>query len=188
MNKQVEDLYEMIVGEGSTLGNLLAKIPGLRGYMERSRRREADQLLRETISARLEQVRLQLSGVHQELGRNISQGIRFAESLGRADNLLMGLIGKIKDAPQGYAGFFDAVKVEAEDLARIYAFDEQMLNTADQIAADVSALEKATYDGGDIGAALQELTSDLRLGNETFNARQEILSGVGETEEVTSDL
>jgi hypothetical protein len=178
MDKQVEDLYGMIVEEGSTLGNLLAKIPGLKGYMERSRRREADQLLRETISARLDQARLQLSGVHQELGRNISQGIMFAEDLGRADNLLMGLSGKIKDAPQGYAGFFDAVKVEAEDLARIYAFDEQMLNTTDQIAADTAALEKATYDGGDVGSALRELTNDLRLGNELFSSRQEVLSGI----------
>jgi hypothetical protein len=186
MQTQVEDLYGTIVGEGSTLGNLLAKIPGLRGYMERSRRREADQLLRDTISARLEQIRLQLSGVHQELGRNISQGIIFAEDLGRADNLLMGLIGKIKDAPQGYAGFFDAVKVKEEDLAQIYAFDEQMLNTTDQIGADVAALEKATYDSGDIGAALRELTADLRLGNETFSARQEVLSGVRDGESVES--
>jgi hypothetical protein len=178
MDKQVEDLYGMIVEEGSTLGNLLAKVPGLRGYMERSRRREADQLLRETISDRLDQVRLQLSGVHQELGRNISQGIVFAEDLGRADILLMGLIGKIKDAPQGYAGFFDAVKVDTEDLARIYAFDEQMLNTADQIAVDVAALEKAVYDGGDIRSALRGLTADLRLGHETFGGRQEVLSGI----------
>jgi hypothetical protein len=135
-------------------------------------------LLRDTISARLDQVRLQLSGVHQELGRNISQGIVFAEDLGRADILLMGLIGKIKDAPQGYAGFFDAVKVDTEDLARVYAFDEQMLNTTDQIAADVAALEKAVYDGGDIRSALQELTADLRLGHETFGGRQEVLAGI----------
>ena len=179
MKKDIGDLYETIVGESTSLGDLLSKIPGLSGYMERGRRREADQILRETIAGRLEQVRLQLSGVHRELSRDIVLAMNYAEDLGRADSQLMGLIGKIKDAPQGYAGFFDAIKVKEEDLARLYAFDEQMLNSVDQIAADSSALEKAVGDKGDIDGALRELTDDLRYANETFNGRNEVLSGIG---------
>ena len=85
----------------------------------RIHRREADQLLRETLSDRLEESRLQLSSVHQELSGDIVKAIDFAESLGRADTRLMGLIGKIKDAPQGYAGFFDAVKIKEDDWVGI---------------------------------------------------------------------
>ena len=99
MKDYVSDLYEKITGESTGLGKLLGKIPGLDGYMERSRRREADQLLRETISARLEDVRLQLGNVHHELSRDIIKAMDHAEPLGRADTLLMGLIGSIKDAP-----------------------------------------------------------------------------------------
>lgn len=178
MKDYVSDLYEKITGESTGLGKLLGKIPGLDGYMERSRRREADQLLRETISARLEDVRLQLGNVHHELSRDIIKAMDFAEPLGRADTRLMGLIGKIKDAPEGYAGFFDAVKVKEEDLAQLYAFDEGMLNHVDQIAASVAALEKATMEDGDIGAGIRELNTTLQEANETFSTRNEILAGI----------
>lgn len=181
MKKHVSDLYDKISSESTGLGDLLSKIPGLDGYMERGRRREADQLLRQTIADRLEDVRLQLANVHQELSRDIAKAMDHAEPLGRTDARLMGLIGKIKDAPEGYAGFFDAVKVKEEDLARLYAFDEQMLNYVDQIAADVSALEKAVRDDGDIDGQLRALDETLQEANNTFSSRNEVLSGVSDS-------
>jgi len=178
MKDQVFDLYEKIKGESTGLGNLLSKIPGLDGYMERGRRREADQILRQTIASRLEEIRLELSRVHQELSRDIVNAIYHAEPLGRADTALMGLIGKINDAPQGYAGFFDAIKVKEDDLARLYAFDESMLNHVDQIGASVAALEKATRENGDVEAAIRDLDQALQEANSTFNSRNEVLKGV----------
>lgn len=178
MVEKVEGFYEKIVGDAGTLRNLLSKIPGLSGYMERGRRREADQLLRDTITGRLEQVRLNYSAVYQTVGRDIFLAMDHAEQMGRADNLMMGLIGKIKDAPVGYAGFFSAIDVDAEDLARLYSFDEQMLNHTDQIGAEVDALSKAVADGGDIGQTLTALTTSLLEANETFNSRQEVLNGI----------
>ncbi len=178
MVEKVEGFYEKIVGDSGRLRNLLSKIPGLSGYMERGRRREADQLLRDTITGRLEQVRLNYSSVYQTVSRDIFMAMDYAEQMGRADNLMMGLVGKIKDAPVGYAGFFSAVKVDAEDLARLYSFDEQMLNHTDQIQAEVDALTKMVNDGGNIGEPLTALTTALLEANEIFNSRQEVLNGI----------
>lgn len=179
MKEYVADLYAQISGEESTgLGNLLSKVPGLSGYMEKGRRREADQILRETIAGRLEEVRLQMSEVHHQLSRDIALAMNYAEALGRADSRLMGLIGKIRDAPQGYAGFFDAIKVKEEDLARLYIFDEQMLNHVDQIAADSEALQTAVSSGANIDAAIKQLNDDLGVANESFNSRNEVLMGI----------
>jgi hypothetical protein len=174
----VPDMYDKIEQQSTGLGQLLSKVPGFGGYMERSRRREADQILRKTISSRLEQTRLRLSNVHQELSRDISKAIEYAEPLGRADTRLVGLIGKIRDAPEGYAGFFDAVKVKEDDLARVYAFDESMLGYADQISADVDALQKAVYDDGDIEGGIRELDHTLSEANAAFDSRQELLAGI----------
>ncbi|MCL4868257.1 MAG: hypothetical protein KJ063_04750 [Anaerolineae bacterium] len=174
----VPDMYEKIQDESTFLGKIASKIPGFSGYMEKSRRREADEILRRTISDRLEATRLELSSVHQELSGDIILAIEHAEPLGRVDNRLMGLIGKIKDAPQGYAGLFDAVKVKEDDLARIYEFDNQMLLYADQIATGAAALQKAVYDGGNIKQAIRELDRTVQEANNTFGSRQEILSGV----------
>lgn len=187
MKEQISDLFDKIQGESTGLGNLLSKVPGLDGYMERSRRREADQLLRKTIADRLEGSRLQLGSASEELSRDIIKAMDHAEPLGRVDTRLMGLIGKVKDAPQGYAGFFDAIKVKEEDLARIYAFDENMLNYADQIAAGTAVLEKAVVDDGDISGAIRELDSTLKEANSTFDGRDEVIKGIGESA-ATDDL
>ena len=180
LKNSVGDLYAQIAGEESTaLGDLLAKIPGLDGYMERGRRREADSILRQTIVGRLEQVRLQLSDVHHTLSRDIALAVDHAESLGRAETRLMGLMGKIKDAPVGYAGYFDAIKVKEEDLARIYAFDSDMLGHVDQVAADVDTLQSAVNGGAQIEAAITQLNDDLAVANETFAGRSEVMRGIG---------
>lgn len=174
----IQDMYGKVSDERGFFSNLISKIPGFKGYMEKAARREADQLLRDSISSRLEQSRLDLAAVQQTLGRDIIAAIDFAEPIGRADNQLMGLIGKIKDAPQGYAGFFDAVKVQEDDLQRIYDFDNQMLDHAAQINADIAALNKAVNDGANIEAAINMLNQDLKLANELFNTRQEVISQV----------
>ncbi|NLF64362.1 MAG: hypothetical protein GX579_07135 [Chloroflexi bacterium] len=172
------DLYEKIESESTALGRLLAKLPGFGGYMERSRRRQADKMLRDAISARLEETRLRLANVHQELSRDIIKAIDHAEPLGRADSRLMGLVGKIKDAPQGYSGFFDATKVDAQDLARIYDFDAQMLTYAETIEAEVNALQEAVREDGAIGDQIRILDAAVQDANATFNKRQEVLRGV----------
>lgn len=180
MKELVSDLFTKIQGETSKLESLLEKVPGLSGYMEKGKRRDADQLLRETMAARLEEVRLTFSTVHQDISHDIIKAIDHAEPLGRADTLFKGLIGKIKDAPVGYAGFFDAVKVKEDDLARIYAFDESMLAHVDQVEASTAALAKAAQDDGDIAGGIRELTAVLRAANETFSKRDEVIKGIGE--------
>ncbi len=178
-DSSVPDMYDKIEGEGSGLGQLASKIPGFDGYIERSRRREADQKLRIAIANRLEESRLHLANIHQDLGRDIVKAMDYSEDLGRADTRLMGLIGKIRDAPGGYAGFFDAVKIKEDDLARIYEFDESMLSFCNQIDADIDSLESATLEDGDIKSSIRAIDLTLREANAAYQGRQEILSGVG---------
>ena len=109
MTDEVQNLYDMIGSERGPLSRLLSKIPGFSGYMEKKSRRDADQLLRDTISGRMQQARLDLGSVQHALSRDIILGIEYAEPIGRADNQLMGLLSKIKDAPQGYAGNLDGL-------------------------------------------------------------------------------
>lgn len=180
MKDHVSDLFTQIKGDESRLEELLNKIPGLGGYMEKGKRRDADQLLRKTIADRLDETRLKFSSVHQEISGDIIKAIDLAEPLGRADTLFNGLIGKIKDAPVGYASFFDDVKVKEDDLARIYAFDESMLAHADQIEASTASLVKAAENGGELSMELRELTAVLRQANETFSSRDEVIKNISE--------
>jgi hypothetical protein len=178
MKNNVSDLYDKIQGESTGLGNLLSKIPGISGYMEKGRRREADQILRDTIANRLEQSRIKMGTVMQDLSRDIVAAIDHAEPLGRVDTKLAGLIGKIEAAPQGYAGFFDAIKVKEDDLARIYSFDSEMLTFADEIDSAIDALSKAVVDGGDVGGSIRTLDGLLNQANASFATRDEVIQGI----------
>ena len=173
----VPDMYQKIEDESTWLGRLASKIPGFSGYMERSRRREADQMLRDTIANRLEQTRLALSNVHQDLSSDIILAMDYAEPLGRADNRLMGLIGKSKEAPQGYGGFFDAVKVDENDISRLYQFDANMLDYAEAIEANVTALQATISGDGNVREQIRALDASIQDANNALSARQEILSG-----------
>ena len=77
--------------------------------------------------------------------------------------------------------------MKEEDLARIYAFDENMLNHADQIAASTAVLEKAVVDSGDIGGAIRDLDSAVKEANTIFADRDEVIKGIGEPP-ATADL
>ncbi|MCK5922819.1 MAG: hypothetical protein KAG66_17890 [Methylococcales bacterium] len=171
------DLFKKISDESTGLGKLLAKLPGMRTLIDKSRRREADQLLRQTVATQLGESRLQLGHVVEELGRDISLAIDFAAALGSADTRLMGLIGKIEAAPVGYSAAFDAIKTDEAKLAAIYDFDAGMLDHADLIQATVAALAKAVRDSGDIAAAIRELDKAEIDAGATFASRASLLSG-----------
>ena len=176
----MKDAFERVTEEKGFLGKILDKIPGFSGYSERGSRRAADQLLRSSISDRLQAVRLELANVQQELSSDIIKAIDFAEPIGGIDTRLQGLIGKVKDAPVGYAGLFDAVKVKEEDLARVYEFDSGMLVYCDELAAQVGALGIAVREDADVKAAVRTLGDTVQQATHTFNARQEVLAGLNE--------
>ncbi|MEM8857935.1 MAG: hypothetical protein AAGD96_06420 [Chloroflexota bacterium] len=171
---------ESIGKEESTgwLEKVARKIPGFSGYLDNMERRKADQLLRDTLAARLEAIRLDLGGISETLSADIVLAIDHAESIGRADNRLMGLIGKINDAASGYSSFFDAKQVDVTKLDQIYMFDSSMVAYVDQTADHVQALQNAVNDGAHIGAAIKELDAILKDANSEFASRNEIIAGI----------
>lgn len=176
----LNDINEKVEKESGGITNLLEKIPGFKGYIAKEQRREADQLLRKTIADRLDATRVDLASVHQTLSQDILKAIEHAEPLGRADSSLMGIIGKINDAPSGYAGFFDAVKIEEDDLARVYEFDDGMMGHSDDIAGAVANLKEAAGANGDIAGAIAALHQSTQDAHATFAKRDEVMKGLGE--------
>ncbi|MCJ7701306.1 MAG: hypothetical protein MUO62_06960, partial [Anaerolineales bacterium] len=52
----MSDLFEKVTGDQDFFKKIASKIPGFNGYIERSNRRAADKLLRETIADRFEEL------------------------------------------------------------------------------------------------------------------------------------
>lgn len=171
------DYLETVESSLSGLEGVARKIPGYGGYKEKELRREADKLLRLELAGRFDDQRKRVSELQHQL---ISQAkIEFLDDLERAVMKLQLLIDRIKTASYGYAGLFDAVKVKEEQLDALYAFDNQMLDFVDEVAADMDQVTSAITAGEGIGDAIGALVGTVGEANQAFGHREEAILQAG---------
>ncbi len=169
----MDDMRETVDAALGGLERLAAKIPGYAGYKQKEMRREADKLLRTELAQKFDDQRKRLSELQVRL---VSQGqIEFIDDLDRAVTKLQLLIDRINTAAYGYAGLFDAVKVKEDQLDALYAFDNEMLDYVDQVAAGVDdvasaiAMEEGTLE------ATNDLIETISEANTTYEHRKEAI-------------
>jgi len=86
-------------------------------------------------------------------------------------------IDRISNAPRGYSGLFDAVKINENELQAIYQFDAAFFDLAEQVGRAADNVEASMGDEVALPAAIRNLTSLSRLANETYNKRSEAVTG-----------
>jgi hypothetical protein len=153
------------------------KIPGYAGYVAKERRRDVDKLHREHLAERLRLSKQPLTDVMRELS---STGRLF--EVGPVDRVLKKLDqieNRVRFASYGYAGFFDAVKIEEPQLERIYRFDLSLVEKVEafeQQARELSG-KASTAEGLKAAAAEIERTADDL--NSTFDQRYRAIETFG---------
>lgn len=170
----MSDLFDRVTNDQNALQKLLGKLPGFKGYLERTNRRAADKLLRETIANRFEEQWKRISAVQTELIKQ--DGIQFITELESSSLKLRQFIDRVRRAAYGYAGFFDAVKVNEEELSQVYSFDLALVNLVDEIAAAIDNVEASIGTDG-LPAAMRHLKNLSQKCIDTFNRRQESITG-----------
>lgn len=154
------------------LEKIASKIPGFGGYMEKETRRSADKMLRDTVVNRYGEQMSRISSLQTQLVSG--GGIEYVDDLQDAATRLQRFMDMVKTAAYGYAGFFDAVKVKEDELAKLYAFDNALLDNASKVASLVDGVESAV--GGEaLPGAIRALTSAIAECNTTFERRKEVL-------------
>src|SRR5262245_9230879 len=121
--------YENVTGQQDIFRKLSSYIPGFNGYVERSNRRAADKLLRETVARRFEELYSRASALQSEL---VGAGrISYLDEMESAVVKIQTFRDKVATASYGYAGFFDAVKINEDELAKLYEYDMAFFSLAD---------------------------------------------------------
>jgi hypothetical protein len=149
-------------------------IPGFKGYREKELRRDSDRLQREHLSARLEECKRGLN----EVGTALTRGgdLDVMNDVETARKRVDKVVARIRYADRGYAGFFDAIKVDEAMLQRIYDFDLSLLDGVD--AARVAASDAAAAPAEGRREALQALTARIDALDARLAEREAILGGV----------
>jgi hypothetical protein len=149
------DFQGQIESERGKLKELLAKVPGFKGYIEMEDRRTADKLLREVVADRYQEVLDKLTGVQTEF---VDRGdLAFLDDLETVVVKVRTFIDKIRHAAYGYTGFFSAIKVDAEKLDRLYDFDKALLDGTESMAEVIDNLASAIEED-----QMKSLIADLK--------------------------
>jgi hypothetical protein len=150
------------------LEQLANAIPGFKGYRDKELRRDADKLEREHLASQLEQCKKTLDQVSRDITR--SGSLDAMNDVETARKKLDKAVARIRYADRGYAGFFDAIKVDEQALERVYQFDLGLLS-------DVQAVRGAAQ-LGDAKAAVAGMNASLDALDTRLADREQILSGI----------
>lgn len=173
------DLYDQIVSQRGSMEQLVARIPGFSGYMDRASRRTADRMLRDYIAG--------------EVGKRINRftniekaildggGLMLMSKTKSAKTKLQTYQDRVKAAVPGYSGFFAAIKIDEEALQRLYSFDEAQIRYADQLDEALDQLDEAVKTQGDIETTLSAVDTLAIEANEAFKLRDDVLTNLDKT-------
>ena len=176
----MSDLFDRITDDQDIIRKLLSKIPGFSGYVERENRRAADKLIRDAVADRFEELWKRVSSIQTDLIG--SGGLEFIDDMERAAIKIRQFIDRIRHASYGYSPFFNATKVNEEELAKVYEFDLALLENVDIVARAIDNVETSIGTDG-LPAAIRHLTSLSQETIDMFNKRSEVLMGGIEGEE-----
>jgi len=168
----MSDILDKVLADRNPLEKLLAYVPGVKGYYERQDRRDADKLLRETLATRIEKIWQRVSAIQRELVS--SGGLQYVDDLEAAAIKLRTFADRVRNATYGYAGVFDAVNVNTEELNLIYAYDLAMFEYVDSMNQAVDHIEQSMGSDG-LPATIRNLTTIAQEAIDTFNLRVETI-------------
>ncbi len=169
MNDELRDRLERL-GE---------KIPGYSGYAERERRRDQDKLHREHLADKLRAIKTPLT----DAVRDLSSTGRLME-VGPVDRTLKKLDqieNRVRFASYGYAGFFDAAKIEESQLYSIHQFDLALVEKVNALEAKARELKSKSGDAEGLKAAATEVEAAVDELNQTFDKRYDAINNFGDS-------
>jgi len=169
-----DQVYGKVSEDTDIFKKIASKIPGFGGYIERSKRRDSDKLVRETIFDRFRELEGRVSKLQRDF---ISQGeITYLDELEATAIKLRTFADRVRTATRGYAGLFDAVKINEEELVKLYEYDAAMLELTDSVGSAIDNVEASIGTDG-LPAAIRNLEAKAQECIDTFERRELVLVG-----------
>jgi hypothetical protein len=173
MGNLQDQFFGKVTGDMDPVKKILAKIPGFSGYMERQARRDSDKLLRDTIFRRFRELEARVSELQRDF---IEHGdIAHVGKLEGAALQLRTFADRVRTASRGHSSLFEAVKINEEELARLYAYDAALLDKVDDVERAINNVQASVGTDG-LPAALRHLDGVARECLEAFNRREEVVN------------
>lgn len=155
------------------LERLLKGLPGIRGYVDKELRRDADKRLRMLIANQLDEQKQALLDIQKTLLKN--GGLTWLDDVDEAVRKLQILVDRVKTASYGYAGLFDAVRIQEEQLDALHKFDVALAGRIVAVENAVKAVATAVTSKENIQTSIDQVTSVIAELNTMFGKRNEAI-------------
>ena len=171
-----DDTLQKAAGNRGALEQIAMMIPGFQGYLKAEHRREADQLQREYLCRRLDDAREKVrEAVEEWTDDNRFDNLELGT---KVQDILQRVTSQVKNADQGYSGFFDTVQIGDAELEMLYETDKAMLGYVQEIEKTCTALDPEA-DDGDCKKALKAVRNATKELESAFAKREDTIKGVG---------
>lgn len=173
-------LYEEIVSNRGRLENLVARLPGFKGYHEKQARRTADRLLRDHLATEIDRSIKQFIQLEKKV-LDGGKGLMHMSRTREVKDKLQAYHDKVATAAPKYSGMFAQIKIDERDLDRMYAFDEAQFRFLAQFDQTLDTLEKTIAGEGekDLGEALDEVYAVASRASDAFSLRDDEILRLG---------
>ncbi|GAB4322561.1 MAG: hypothetical protein Kow00117_11340 [Phototrophicales bacterium] len=175
----MSELSDRIMSNKGSFERLVARIPGFKGYHEKEARRTADRMLRDHIAAELDERIKRMARIEKLILDN--GGLAYMTKTRSAKSKIQLFRDKIATSMPGYDGMWAQMKIEAEDLDKIYAFDEAQVVYVDKFDAALDALEQAVLNKEELDVLIYELEQIGVEAIEAYNLREDVLIGLSKS-------
>lgn len=172
------DLRQKVEQDRGVLKRLQLLIPGFRGYRQGEDIREADAFLRLQIADRVRNARTTIENARSAL-TNAGQ-FAFLNDLAPIVADLLRLEGQIRHAEQGYTGISPAVRINPQNLDRLYEYDYGFVEAADQLGRTIAPLASLATSGaaGPLAQLLSTARGQIAQLDQAFRARMQTVEGI----------
>ncbi len=172
------DLRQRVDEDRGVIKRLQLLVPGYRSYREGEDIRAADSLLRTQVADKIKNSRATAENARQALVQaNQFQALNDLAPL-IAD--LWRLEGQIRFAEQGYTGISPAVRINPQQLDRLYEYDFGFAQAGDQLAQTVASLPSVALgpNAGQAATVIATARSQVNQLDQAFKARIQAIEGI----------
>ncbi|NIM92644.1 MAG: hypothetical protein GTO18_02880 [Anaerolineales bacterium] len=168
----MSDPLDKITEGKDLIGKIRNTLSQYVGYFDRENRREADKILRENIAMRYEEQWSRVSAIQRQM---IGLGkLEYLDDLEEAAIKMRIFTDRLRRAEYGYAGFFDAVRINSDELEKLYEYDIALLENVDDVTRAVDNVEASLETDG-LPASIRHLVGLCQEALETFDRRSEVI-------------
>jgi len=175
----MSELYDQIMSEKGSFENLVMKIPGFKGYQDKTARRSADTMLREHLAQQIDQCRDKLVRIEKLVLDNL--GIQYMSRTRDVKSKIQQYHNKVSSAMPGYSGMWAQMKIGAEELEEIYSFDEAQIRYVEKIDTALDTLQQAVLNREGVEAAIADVDTAVSEAIDAFALRDDVLTKLSES-------